>query len=46
MKMFAATVAAAAVYASSANAMTYSYQMAGQKIVVDAVGEIMPTKPN
>jgi hypothetical protein len=44
MKMFAAAVAASALYASSANAMSYSYRMAGQKIVVDAVGEIMPNE--
>jgi len=42
--LFAAAAAAAALYASSANAMTYSYRMAGQKIVVDAVGEIMPNE--
>ena len=42
--LFAAAMAAAALYAGSANAMTYSYRMAGRQIVVNATGEIMPNE--
>jgi hypothetical protein len=42
--LLAAAVAAAALYAASANAMTYSYRMAGRQIVVNATGEIMPNE--
>ena len=42
--LFAAAMAAAALYAGSANAMTYSYRMAGRQIVVNAIGEIMPNE--
>lgn len=42
--LLAAAFAAAALCASSADAMTYSYRKVGQSIVVDAVGEIMPNE--
>jgi hypothetical protein len=42
--LLAASLAAGTVCASSANAMTYSYRMVGPKIVVDAVGQIMPNE--
>ena len=44
--LLVAAVAAGTVCASSANAMTYSYRMVGPKIVVDAIGEIMPNETN
>ena len=42
--LFAAAMAAAALYAGSANAITYSYRMVGRQIFVNATGEIMPNE--
>jgi hypothetical protein len=44
--LFAAAMAAAALYANSANAMSYFYRMAGQKSSSTPSAKSCPTKPN